>query len=87
MRILVSGSTGFLGTALGNALQEQGHEIARLLRPGSRQGSAGGAGAQDIAWDPVAGQFGAAGAEGSGASAGTCSGASFCNTCRAENLP
>jgi len=67
MRILISGSTGFVGSALVNALQEQGHEIARLMRPGTQQGSAGGAGAQDIPWDPVAGQFGAAAAEGADA--------------------
>ncbi len=67
MRILVSGSTGFLGTALIERLQGQGHLIARLLRPGTPQKSAGGTGAQDIAWDPVAGQFGAAASEGADA--------------------
>ena len=34
MRILVSGSTGFLGTALVDTLQREGHTIARLVRPG-----------------------------------------------------
>ena len=34
MRILVSGSTGFLGTALVETLEGQGHSIARLVRPG-----------------------------------------------------
>ncbi len=67
MRILVSGSTGFLGTALIEALQGQGHAIARLLRPGTAQKNAAGTGAQDIAWDPVAGQFGAAAAGGADA--------------------
>lgn len=67
MRILVSGSTGFLGTALLEALQGQRHAIARLVRPGTPQKNAAGAGAQDIAWDPVAGQFGAAAAEGADA--------------------
>ncbi len=67
MRILISGSTGLVGLALVKALEGQGHAIARLVRPGTRQGSAGGAGAQDIAWDPVAGQFGAAAAEGADA--------------------
>ncbi len=67
MRILVSGSTGFLGTALVETLQGQGHVIARLLRPGTAQKNAAGTGAQDIAWDPVAGQFGAAAAEGADA--------------------
>ena len=64
MRILVSGSTGFLGTALLEALQGQGHAVARLVRPGTAQKNAAGTGTQDIAWDPVAGQFGATAAEG-----------------------
>ena len=42
MRILISGSTGFLGTALVEALQRQGHSIARLVRPGTTQKSAAG---------------------------------------------
>jgi uncharacterized protein (TIGR01777 family) len=65
MRILVSGSTGFLGTALVETLEVQGHAIARLVRPGTaRMNAAGGRAQSDVAWDPVAGQFDAAGAEG-----------------------
>jgi uncharacterized protein (TIGR01777 family) len=67
MRILVSGSTGFLGTSLVETLQGQGHAIARLVRPGSVRKEAAGANSQAIAWDPVAGQFDAAGAEGADA--------------------
>jgi uncharacterized protein len=67
MRILVSGSTGFLGTALVETLEGQGHAIARLVRPGTSQKSAAGARAQAVQWDPVAGQFDAAGAEGADA--------------------
>jgi len=67
MRILVSGSTGFLGTALVETLEGQGHSIARLVRPGTSQKSAAGARAQAVQWDPVAGQFDAAGAEGADA--------------------
>jgi hypothetical protein len=67
MRILVSGSTGFLGTALVKALEEQGHAVARLVRPGTSQKNTGGASAQTVSWDPVAGQFDAAGAEGADA--------------------
>jgi hypothetical protein len=64
MRILVSGSTGFLGTALVEKLERQGQTVARLVRPGTaRENSAGGR-AQDVPWDPVAGGFDAAGAEG-----------------------
>ena len=67
MRILVSGSTGFLGTALVETLEGQGHSVARLVRPGTALKSAGGVQAQGIAWDPVAGQFDAPRAEGADA--------------------
>lgn len=64
MRILVSGSTGFLGTALVETLKGQGHTIARLVRPGTARENAAGGDAQAVPWDPVAGRFDAAGAEG-----------------------
>jgi uncharacterized protein (TIGR01777 family) len=63
MRILVSGSTGFLGTALIESLERQGHAIARLVRPATFQKNASGPHADTITWDPVAGHFDAAGAE------------------------
>ena len=66
MRILVSGSTGFLGTALVEALEKQGHAIVRLLRPESGAGKTTGNPGQTARWDPVAGQFDAA-AEGADA--------------------
>jgi uncharacterized protein (TIGR01777 family) len=64
MRILVSGSTGFLGTALVETLERQGHAVARLVRPATTQKNAAGGHAQAVQWDPVAGQFDANGAEG-----------------------
>jgi uncharacterized protein (TIGR01777 family) len=64
MRILVSGSTGFLGTALVEALEERGHAIARLVRPGTPRKSVAGGRAPAIPWDPLAGQFDASSAEG-----------------------
>ncbi len=67
MRILVSGSTGFLGTALVETLGREGHSIARLVRPETQKKIAGEAGAQTVSWDPVAGQFDAAAAEGADA--------------------
>lgn len=72
MRILISGSTGFLGTSLIESLARENHEIGRLVRPeagkrvSSRPGSPPGTG-PTVAWDPVAGQFDAAGAEGADA--------------------
>jgi uncharacterized protein len=67
MRILVSGSTGFLGTALIEALAGEGHTIVRLARPDTGQPVECSARVQSVLWDPVDGQFGAAAAEGSDA--------------------
>jgi uncharacterized protein len=67
MRILVSGSTGFLGTSLIRALEKDGHTIARLLRPVTGRNFASGTLGQDVRWDPVAGEFDAAAAEGADA--------------------
>jgi uncharacterized protein (TIGR01777 family) len=64
MRILVSGSTGFLGTALVKTLEEQGHTVVRLVRPATAPKEVAGVHSQAVAWDPVAGLFDAAGAEG-----------------------
>jgi uncharacterized protein len=67
MRILVSGSTGFLGTSLIEALEREGHAIVRLVRPETlRRNSAGGS-VRAVAWDPVGGAFDAASAEGADA--------------------
>ncbi len=46
MRILISGSTGLIGSALASALQADGHEVHRLVR---RRADAT---APDIFWDP-----------------------------------
>ena len=47
MRIVVSGSTGFIGTALVRAIEQRGDDVVRL-----RRGAAGDAGP---VWDPEAG--------------------------------
>jgi uncharacterized protein (TIGR01777 family) len=67
MRMLVSGSTGFLGTSLIETLEREGHAIARLVRPGTSRPTSAGDSAQTVAWDPVAGKFDAAAAEGADA--------------------
>jgi uncharacterized protein (TIGR01777 family) len=67
MRILVSGSTGFLGTALIDVLGREGHTIVRLVRPGTGNREVSGAPAKTVQWDPVGGQFDAATAEGADA--------------------
>ena len=51
MRVLVSGSSGLIGSMLVRTLEGSGHEVARLLRPQSRV-SAGG-----IMWEPAAGRL------------------------------
>jgi uncharacterized protein (TIGR01777 family) len=63
MRILVSGSSGFLGTAIVDSLAEQKHQVVRIVRPGTAAKNAGPDRALEVTWDPVAGQFGAAAAE------------------------
>jgi uncharacterized protein (TIGR01777 family) len=67
MRILVSGSTGFLGTALIQTLEKEGHTIARLLRPETGRSILLGDSGQNVRWDPVAGEFDATAAEGADA--------------------
>jgi len=63
MKVLISGSTGLVGTALLDALRQQGHNLARLVRPSTRNRPAGRATspvALNLAWDPVAGTLDAA---------------------------
>src|ERR1700682_2301149 len=60
MKILVTGSSGLVGTALVSALARAGHTVCRLVRPQS----AGGEGAKEgfvVAWNPATGELGGAG--------------------------
>ncbi len=59
MNILVSGSTGLVGTALAAALNAAGHEVVRLVHSKSRSPSK-----ELIGWDPDANSIDAAGLEG-----------------------
>jgi uncharacterized protein (TIGR01777 family) len=59
MRILVSGSTGLVGTALIPKLAREGHDVVRLVRSQSA-----GPSKDTIAWDPNARFVDAAGLEG-----------------------
>lgn len=56
MRILITGSTGLIGSALVPHLSAAGHSIGRLVRRTPRSG--------EIRWDPAAGRIDAAGLEG-----------------------
>src|SRR6266851_1347972 len=60
MKILVTGSSGLVGTALVRALARAGHTVCRLVRPQS----AGGEGAKEgfaEPWNPATGELGGAG--------------------------
>jgi uncharacterized protein (TIGR01777 family) len=58
MKILVTGSTGLVGTALVPLLAKAGHTVCRLIRPGSAVKD--GEGFQ-VAWNPATGELGGAG--------------------------
>lgn len=58
MKILVTGASGLVGTALSPALKAAGHEVYRLVR------SAPNSAAGEISWDPEQGTIDAASLEG-----------------------
>jgi len=58
MKIVVSGSTGLIGSALTRALTQRGDEIVPLVRRAVRPGE------RAVAWDPDAGTIDRAGLEG-----------------------
>lgn len=62
MKILISGSSGFVGTALVEALGREEHTVCRLARPQSAP--PGGQPAGAVRWDPLAGELDSAAAEG-----------------------
>jgi uncharacterized protein len=53
MRILMAGSSGFLGTPLAERLRAAGHDVTRLVRRPARS-------ADEAPWDPASGQLDAA---------------------------
>ena len=60
MKILVTGATGLVGTALVRRLASEGHTVCRLVRPQTKTGG-GEAGAFDVAWNPENGELAGAG--------------------------
>src|SRR5258708_2275098 len=60
MKILVTGSSGLVGTALVTALARAGHTVCRLVRPQSA-GSEGPKEGFAVAWNPATGELGGAG--------------------------
>ena len=63
MRILISGASGMVGTALSHRLEKEGHEAVRLVRPERRSIPAVAPG-KTILWDPSSNQFDETQAEG-----------------------
>ncbi|MFI5097795.1 MAG: TIGR01777 family oxidoreductase [Candidatus Acidiferrales bacterium] len=60
MKILMAGSTGFVGAALCQDLQRAGHTVCRLVRPGTAAEKARGADGFDVNWNPATGELGGA---------------------------
>jgi uncharacterized protein (TIGR01777 family) len=59
MKILITGASGLVGTALGQELKRAGHTVCRLVRPGTVDiGS--DSGGFDVKWDPATGELGGA---------------------------
>jgi uncharacterized protein (TIGR01777 family) len=63
VRILISGSSGLIGSAVAQTLADQGHTVSRLLRPQTRVAAIEG----DVRWDPYSGDFDSQAAEGADA--------------------
>jgi uncharacterized protein (TIGR01777 family) len=60
MKILVTGSSGLVGSALGQTLARAGHTVCRLVRPQSASGEGANEGFA-VAWNPATGELGGAG--------------------------
>src|SRR5256885_17007213 len=60
MKVLVTGSSGLVGTALTRAFASAGHTVCRLVRPQSAGGEGGKEGFA-VAWNPATGELGGAG--------------------------
>jgi uncharacterized protein (TIGR01777 family) len=58
MKILVSGATGLVGTALSRSLKEKGHEVIRLVRSAAKDE------ATEVNWNPEQGTINASELEG-----------------------
>lgn len=60
MKVLITGSTGLVGTALVKALASDGHTVCRLMRPQSKTTSSTKDGF-DVPWNPATDELGGAG--------------------------
>ena len=66
MNILITGSSGLIGTALVDALVGADHRVTRLVRSSGTRGGRRPRGVSDITWDPSNGTIDAAGLEAEG---------------------
>ncbi len=57
MKILMTGSSGLVGTALTESLCGAGHTVCRLLRPQSESPAAGPRACVAVRWDPRTGEL------------------------------
>jgi uncharacterized protein (TIGR01777 family) len=62
VRVAVTGSHGLIGSSLVRALEQEGHQVTRLVRGGSAQAGTGKTGI--AVWDPARGTIDAAALEG-----------------------
>lgn len=60
MKILVTGSTGLIGSALVRELKQAGHTVCRLVRPQTNSAAIRGNAGFDVNWDPATGELGGA---------------------------
>ena len=66
MHVLVTGSSGLIGTALVDSLVTGGNRVTRLVRSESPPGVAPPSGVGDVAWDPSRGTVDTAGIDAAG---------------------
>jgi uncharacterized protein (TIGR01777 family) len=60
MKILITGSTGLVGTAITQDLQRTGHTVCRLVRPGTSAQAVRASQGFDVNWNPATGELGGA---------------------------
>jgi uncharacterized protein (TIGR01777 family) len=60
MKVLITGSTGLVGTALAQDLQRAGHTVCRLVRPGTSVKAVRASEGFDVNWNPATGELGGA---------------------------
>jgi len=55
--VLITGSTGLVGTALVASLENDGHRVLRAVRPTSRNTKKQAHAPQELSWNPATGQI------------------------------